>query len=218
MPDETPPAHRMPISANTHSGTALAMMEATSPRRKPTASSAYAISLEICSHSRQLVGCQIPNFFSRIAGLSPRVWTASKKLFAIVSATVSTADPAMPGSLLCLARFGAPALTTGLIFCRSGAYLTPRFLLFPAPFTPRAGFLGAEIELLDILGMHQPLTCVVHDHPADFKHITIVRGLKCDFRILLDQKNRHALLFVDPPDNGKNLLHQYRRQAKRGFI
>jgi len=31
------------------------------------------MSFEICSHSRQLVGCQMPNVFSRIAGLSPRV-------------------------------------------------------------------------------------------------------------------------------------------------
>jgi hypothetical protein len=38
----------------------------------------------------------MPNFFSRIAGLSPRVSTAHTKLLAIVSATVSTAGPAIP--------------------------------------------------------------------------------------------------------------------------
>jgi hypothetical protein len=37
----------------------------------------------------------MPNFFSRIAGLSPRVSTARRKLLAIVSATVSTAGRAM---------------------------------------------------------------------------------------------------------------------------
>ena len=37
------------------------------------------MSLEISSHCRQLVGCQTPNFFSRIAGLSPRFSTASQK-------------------------------------------------------------------------------------------------------------------------------------------
>jgi hypothetical protein len=58
------------------------------------------MSLEICSHCRQLVGCQMPNFFSRIAGLSPRFSAASTKLRAIVSATVSTAGPAMPLSSL----------------------------------------------------------------------------------------------------------------------
>jgi hypothetical protein len=58
------------------------------------------MSLEICSHCRQLVGCQMPNFFSRIAGLSPRVSTPSRKLFAIVSATVSTAGLAMLASSL----------------------------------------------------------------------------------------------------------------------
>src|SRR5262249_38605502 len=30
-------------------------------------------------------------------------------------------------------------------------YLTPRFLLFPAPFAPGAGFLGAKVKLLDVL-------------------------------------------------------------------
>jgi hypothetical protein len=83
------------MSANTHSGTALAMIEATSPGRKPTACSPWAISFDICSHCRQLVGCQTPYFFSRIAGRSPRVSTASRKLLAIVSATVSTAGLAM---------------------------------------------------------------------------------------------------------------------------
>src|SRR5258708_21554511 len=53
------------------------------------------MSLDICSHCRQLVGCQMPNFFSRIAGRSPRVSADSRKLFAIVSATVSTASLAM---------------------------------------------------------------------------------------------------------------------------
>jgi hypothetical protein len=42
----------------------------------------------------------MPNFFSRIAGLSPRVSAARKKLFAIVSATVSTAGRAMRVSSL----------------------------------------------------------------------------------------------------------------------
>jgi hypothetical protein len=42
----------------------------------------------------------MPNFFSRIAGLSPRLSAARKKLLAIVSATVSTAGRAMRVSLL----------------------------------------------------------------------------------------------------------------------
>src|SRR4030081_3675827 len=118
------------------------------------------MSLEICCHCRQLVGCQTPNFFSRIAGRSPRVSTASKKLFAIVSATVSTAGLAI-----------ACSLTRGR-WCRmpgrsmpglSDAILAPSLLLFPAPFAPRACFLCAQVEFLDILGMHQPLATVVHD-------------------------------------------------------
>ena len=82
------------------------MIEATSPGRKPIACRPKAISFEICSHCRQLVGCQMPNFFSRIAGLSPRVSAARRKLLAIVSATVSTAGPAMLVPSLFLARFG----------------------------------------------------------------------------------------------------------------
>ncbi len=98
----------MPMSANTHSGTAFAMIEATSPGRNPTACSPWAISFDICSHCRQLVGCQTPNFFSRIAGRSPRVSTASRKLLAIVSATVSIAGLAMQ----------VPSLTSPAFGCR----------------------------------------------------------------------------------------------------
>src|SRR6202042_3420525 len=93
------------------------------------------------------------NRFSRIAGLSPRVSAASRKLLAMVSATVSTAGPAMsvpPSSR----PPRIPALTAGLVF-EAEPYSTPSFLLFPAPFAARAGFLGAEIEFLDVLGVHQ---------------------------------------------------------------
>src|SRR5512141_96633 len=167
MPDETPPAHRMPMSAWTHSGTALAMMEATSPAPNPVACSPKAISFEICSHCRQLVGCQIPNFFSRIAGFSPRVSAARRKLLAIVSATVSTAGPAM-----LVPSLSSPASDAGWpVFSEAAAYSTPSFLLFPAPFAPGARFLGAEIEFLDVPGMHQPLAGVVHDDAADLQDI-----------------------------------------------
>ena len=74
------------------------------------------MSFDICSHCRQLVGCQMPNFFSRIAGRSPRVSTASRKLFAIVSATVSTAGPAM----LVLSLSGPPGCRLGPVFFEAG--------------------------------------------------------------------------------------------------
>ena len=45
------------------------------------------------SHSFQLMVFQMPSTFSRKAGRSPRVSTASRKLFGKVSATVSTAGP-----------------------------------------------------------------------------------------------------------------------------
>src|SRR3954453_12821897 len=91
------------------------MIEATSPGREPLACRPKGLSLDIGSHSRQLVGCQLPNFFSRIAGLSPRVSTDFKKLFTIVSATVSTAGLAMlSSSLYRLPR--PPVLQAGLGF------------------------------------------------------------------------------------------------------
>src|SRR5438270_7398645 len=110
------------MSANTHSGTALAMIEATSPGRKPLACRPNAMSLEICSHSCQLVGCQMPNFFSRIAARSPRVSTDFRKLLAIVSATVSTAGLAMLSSSLCRLP-QVPVLTDGLAFSKQGLNL-----------------------------------------------------------------------------------------------
>src|SRR6266403_1967537 len=175
------------------------------------------MSLEICSHCRQLVGCQMPNFFSRTAGLSPRVSTASRKLFAIVSATVSTAGLAMlvspSPSAAADAGFDRP-----VFFPKQDLHLTPRFLLFPAPFAPGARFLGAEIEFLNILGTHQPLATVVRDHPSDFQYIAVMRCLQRHLGVLLDQQDRHALLFVNAPDDGENLLHQDRRQAERRLV
>src|SRR5258708_35655436 len=161
------------------------------------------MSLAICSHSRQLVGCQMPNFFSRIAGLSPRVSTASRKLFAIVSATVSTAGLAMPvPSLSCPP--GMPACASLVVRSRNlfnaNSFSTPSFLLFPAPFAAGTGFLGAKLELLDVLGMHQTVASVVHHDASDLEHITVMRGFQRHFGVLLDQQDRHALLLIDAAD------------------
>src|SRR5882757_1937812 len=112
------------------------------------------MSFEICSHSRQLVGCQMPNFFSRIAGLSPRVATACRKLLAIVSATVSTAGPAMPVSLLLVrpgCRLEPVCVPRQRVKSTLKSLSAPCFLLFPASLPPRTLLLGAEIELLDVL-------------------------------------------------------------------
>src|SRR6202051_4841463 len=172
----------------------------------------------------------MPNVFSRIAGSSPRVSAASRKLFAIVSATVSTAGLAIARSLRLPpaphrmpAPLWMPALSAGLVsntepVFNDKSFLTPRFLLLPAPFAPGAGFLGAEVEFLNVLGTHQPFATVVHDDPADFQHIAIMRRFQRDLGVLLDQQDRHALLFVDAADDGENLLHQDWRQAKRRLV
>src|SRR3984893_17411543 len=158
----------------------------------------------------------MPNVFSRIAGRSPRVAAASRKLFAMVSATVSTAGPAMLVlSLSSPPRL--PALTAGL-FPRQPPYSTPSLLLFPAPFAPRAGFFGPEVEFLDVLRVHQALAGIVHHDPADFQYIAIMRRLQRHLGVLLDQEDRHALLFIDAPDDGENLLDQDRRQAERRLV
>src|SRR5436305_7043844 len=116
--------------------------------------------MEIPSHSRQLVGCQIPNLFSRIAGLLPRVCTASRKLLATVSATVSTAGWAMlaPSSIASHSAARWPRS----ILQNLKPYLTPSFLLFPAPLTARAGLFRSQIKFLNVLRMHQPLAGIVH--------------------------------------------------------
>src|SRR5579871_6103355 len=173
------------------------------------------MSFEICSHSRQLVGCQMPNFFSRIAGLSPRVSTASRKLFAIVSATVSTAGLAMPFPP-CHVPPIVPACAG--LFVQADRYLAPSFLLFPAPFTAGTGFLGAKVKLLDILGMHQTVASVVHHNAADLEHIAVMRSFQRDLGILLDQQDRHPLLVIDASNDLEDFLDQERRQAERRLI
>src|ERR1043166_310141 len=181
------------------------------------------MSLEISSHCRQLVGCQMPNFFSRIAGLSPRLSTASRKLLAIVSATVSTAIPAMPASSLWSRPHPACRLRPVLMprdraESSAKSFLTPRFLLLPAPLSPRARFLGAEVKFLDVLRIHQPLAGIVHDDAADLQHIAVMGRFQRHFGVLLDQEDGGALLFVNALDDGENLLHQDRRQAERGLV
>src|ERR1700681_1517607 len=164
-----------------------------------------------------------------MAGRSPRVATASMKLFAIVSATVSTAALAMLAPSVLSISLRPPALTASLFFRNrtrvsrqvvfsAKSFLTPRFLLLPAPLAARASFLGAEIKFLDVLGGHQPLAAVVHDDAADFQNVTIMRGFQRHLGVLLDQQDRHALFFVNAPDDGKYLLHQDRRQAERRLV
>src|SRR4051794_38408082 len=202
----------MPKSANTHSGTALATIEATSPGRNSLACRAYAICFDVSSHCTQLVGCHIPNFFSRIAGRSPRNFAARRKLLAMVSATVSTAGPAI------FAPSSSRPPRTLLALPRREAYSTPSLLLFPAPLTPGSSFLCPKVKFLNVLGMHQAVAAVVHDHPADFQNVTVVRGFKRDLGILLHQQDRHALFFVDAPDDREDFLHQNWREPERRLV
>src|SRR5512139_1082928 len=140
----------------------------------------------------------MPNFFSRIAGLSPRVCAASRKLFAIVSATVSTAGLAMPVPSLSLPWASSRCRPFRRSIVREASpYLTPRFLLFPAPFAPGARFLGPKVKFLDVLGMHQAVAGIVHDDAPDLQYVAVVRGFQRHLGILLDEQDRHALLFVD---------------------
>src|SRR6185312_15833812 len=128
-----------------------------------------------------------------------------------------SAPPAWPCPSLpvvsCLACQLVPVL-----FSKAGTYLAPSFLLFPAPFAACTGFLGAKVKLLNVPGMHQTVASVVHDDAADLQHIAVMRGLKRHLGILLDQQDRHALLFIDAADDLENFLDQDRRQPKRGLV
>src|SRR5262249_4881433 len=94
----------------------------------------------------------------------------------------------------------------------------PHLALLPAPLAPRAGFLGAEIELLDVLAPHQPLAAVRHHDPADLEHVAVLRGLERHPGVLLDQQHRDALLGVEPTDDREDLTDQERREPERGLV
>src|SRR4051794_12322933 len=176
----------------------------------------------------------MPNLFSRIAGASPRVSAARKKLFAIVSPPVSTAGPAMRVPSLSPALPLPPCrrffLAVRLMHLTSSRPLTPNLpstpilglppslLLLPAPLASRALLLGAKVEFLDVLGMHQAVAGVVHHDASDFQHIAVMGRLQRHPCVLLDQQDRHALLLVDTADDRENLLHQDRRQPERRLV
>src|SRR5713101_1274718 len=174
--------------------------------------------------------CQMPRYFSRSAGFSPRVSTASKKLFGTVSATVSVAglgiispstgvipgrreaaspEPMNTGlSYHTNRRSWIPGRLAGTTPCVS----SPHLALLPAALAARAGFLGAEIELLDILALHQPLAGIRHHDPADLEHIAALRRLQRHPGVLLDQQHGDARFGIEPAADGEDLLLAAREQ------
>src|SRR5713101_9463628 len=183
--------------------------------------------------------CQMPRYFSRSAGFSPRVSTASKKLFGTVSATVSVAGLGIispstarhsgaprsgePGtyehrpfishkSVVMDPGSRSPDQDPGRLAGTTPCVSSPHLALLPAALAARAGFLGAEIELLDILALHQPLAGIRHHDPADLEHIAALRRLQRHPGVLLDQQHGDARFGIEPAADGEDLLLAAREQ------
>src|SRR5512145_1381338 len=155
MPLDTPPADRMPRSANIHSRRVLDRIEAHSPGSKPSAARPMAISRAISPSSRQPVACQMPKSFWRRATRSPRCRTAFQNSSGMVS----------PGT-------GSGGRARGRV--HRPVTLRPHFLLLPPPLPAHARFLHAKVELADVFLVPQPGAVVLHDDAADLQHVAVV--------------------------------------------
>src|SRR6185369_7649199 len=54
----------------------------------------------------------------------------------------------------------------------------PVLLLFPAPLAARAGFLHAQVELLDVVLLPQTLAGVFHHDASVFQDVAMVGGVE----------------------------------------
>src|SRR3954463_2515616 len=144
MPFETPPHERTARSASTHSTTVLARIDAQSPGAKPSASRPSPISRTAWPACAQVHSRQRPSFFSRISTRAERAATPFQNSAGIVSPARTTA------SFAC-------SLAASQRFIAGGVRSSPGLLALPAPLAARAGFLHAEVELLDVVLLAQAL-------------------------------------------------------------
>src|SRR5919202_3079390 len=80
------------------------------------------------------------------------------------------------------------------------------------------GLLGlAEIRLANLLVLAQRLRVVVERNPPGFHDVAAVRDVERHERVLLDEKDRGALL-VDLLDDLEDLLDEDRREAHRRLV
>src|SRR5881227_546010 len=149
MPFETPPHERTARSASTHSTTVLARIEARSPAPKPSDIRPSPISRTASPVCAQLHWRHRPSFFSRIRTSAERAATPFQNSAGIVSPARTTSARAC--SLSASQRFIVRSVRS-----------SPGLLPLPAPLAARAGFLHAEVELLDVVLLAQPLAGVFH--------------------------------------------------------
>src|SRR6266850_7081059 len=233
MPLLMPPAHNTPKSANTQSRHVLARIDAHSPGANPSAASPNVTSCTVSPNWRHVVDCQMPNSFWRSHTASPRMRIALTHMCAMVSPAttmswrglMSERSQSMTFSRCvipsageaCARDFGAR--TTEIPrFARNDILSSPRFPFLPAPFTARAGFLHAEVELLDVFLLAQPRASVLENDAAHFKDIPVVGGCQREVGVLLDQQDGGALLAIDARDDRKDVLGELGREPEAGFI
>src|SRR6185369_720855 len=118
-----------------------------------------------------------PSSFSRIRTCAERAATPFQNSDGIVSPARTTSSRAR--SLSASQRFM-------VLRVRSSPGLFP----LPAPVAARAGFLHAEVELLDVVLLAQPLAGVFHDDAAVLEDVAVVGDIERHVGVLLDQEQR----------------------------
>ena len=84
--------------------------------------------------------------------------------------------------------------------------LIASLLLLPAPLAAHAGFLHAEVELLDVVLLAQPRAGVFHHDAAVLEHVAVVGDVERHVGVLLDQQDGRAALAVDAHHDLEDLL------------
>jgi len=174
MPDDTPPAHRMPMSANTHSGTALAMIEATSPagsrwpaarRQSPSISAATAASWSAarCRTSSRGSPAVSARFHAKQKTLRDRV---GDRQHCRSGHAVSPSPSLLPDEAL------ADLVPSGAVFKRHV------FFFFQRRSPPPRRLPWHRDRIPGFLGVPSAARTVVHDDPPDSQNIAIMRRLQ----------------------------------------
>src|SRR5436190_11270913 len=205
MPFETPPHESTARSASTHSTTVLARIEAQSPGAMPSDSRPSPISRTAWAVCAQVHSRHRPSFFSRIRTRAERAATPFQNSAGIVSPARTTSSPAC--SLSVSQRFIVRRFRS-----------SPGLLPLPAPLAARAGFLHAEIELLDVVLLAQPRAGVLHDDAAVLEDVAVVGDVERHVGVLLDQQQRRAAVAVDAHDDLEDLARQPRREAEARLV
>src|SRR5688572_24993007 len=198
MPLETPPADRMARSASTHSMTVLDRMEAVSRGAKPRLHSPPAISRTASPVCVQVQLRQMPRSFWRIHTCGPRLRTPFQNMAGMVSPSRTTR-------------------VSGRMWVRSQRLLiasSPILLLLPPALAAHAGFLHAQVELLDVVLLAQAGAGVFHHDAAVLQHVAVVGGVERHVGVLLHQQDGGAALAVDAHHDLEDLLGQLGAQAQ----